>query len=67
VEQPNRVHTGVDNLTLVNQYIQWNGNYSMSAWGNPYAAMINGTGGYGFHPGVSREEQLVVFIDELFR
>ncbi len=67
MEEPNQVYTGVDDLSKVAQYIQWNANYSMSAWGNPYAEMLNGTGGYSFHPGVSRDETLLVFIDELFR
>ena len=61
------MYTGVDDLSKVAQYIEWNGNTSMSGWGNPYAAMINGTGGYSFHPGVTRDETLLVFIDELFR
>lgn len=61
------MHTGVDDLAKVAQYIEWNGNTSMSAWGNPYASKINGTGGYSFHPGVSKDETLYVFIDELFR
>lgn len=60
------VYTGVDNLTLVSKYIQWNNMTSMP-WGNPYASMINGTGGYSFHPGVTRDETLMIFIDEVFR
>lgn len=61
------MYTGVDDLSKVSQYIEWNGHINMSGWGNIYAGMINGTGGYSFHPGVTRDETLLVFIDELYR
>ena len=67
VEMPNRVHTGLDDIDLVGAFRQWNGNYNMSGWGSEFAAMINGTGGFMFHPRVSREERLTAFIDELYR
>lgn len=61
------VHTGVQNISQANQYIMWNGNYNMSKWNNSWAAAINGTGGYAFHPQVTKEEVLYVFIDEVYR
>ena len=39
----------------------------MTNWGTPYAGMINGTEGTLFHPGVSRNDTLYVFVDQLFR
>lgn len=61
------VYTGVGNLSNVSRYIQWNGHFNMSGWGDPYASQINGTGGYSFHPDISRDETLYVFINELSR
>ena len=52
------------------QFVVWNGNteiYPHGGWGSPYAKMINGTSGFEFHPGVSRHEDLTVFIIELYR
>lgn len=66
VEEPNMVYTGVNDSSLVSKYIQWN-NHTEMAWANHFAAMINGTGGFSFHPGITREERLEVFIDEIFR
>ena len=51
---------------LVASYIEWN-NHTKMDWDNPWAAMINGTGGYSFHAGVTRDDILMVFIDEIYR
>ncbi len=56
----------MNDSSLVSKYIQWN-NHTEMAWANQFAAMINGTGGFSFHPGITREERLEVFIDEIFR
>ena len=66
-EGPNIVHTGKGNLSKLAQFIEWNGRYKIAQWGTPAARMINGTGGFMFHPGVTREENLTAFISELFR
>ena len=67
MEQPNRVLTGVNDTKLVGQYLEWNNHTEMKGWGTRTARMINGTGGFLFHPGVTREENLTVFVDELYR
>lgn len=67
VEAPNRVLTGVNDTRLVGQYVEWNNQTEIKGWGTPEARMINGTGGFLFHPGVTREENLTVFVDELYR
>ena len=64
---PNTVYTGKGNLSRVAQFIEWNGQRNISGWGTPTARMINGTGGFMFHPGVTRDENLTAFISELFR
>ena len=67
MEEPNRVLTGVNDTRLVGQYLEWNNQTKIEGWGTPEARMINGTGGFLFHPGVTREENLTVFVDELYR
>ncbi len=66
-EVSNRVYTGVGNVSRVGQFIEWNGHTNISGWGTPLAREIRGTGGFLFHPGVSREENLTAFISELYR
>lgn len=67
IQGPNIVYTGKGNLSRVAQFIEWNGQRNISGWGTPTAQMINGTGGFMFHPGVTRDENLTAFISELFR
>ncbi len=59
--------TGVNDTRLVGQYLEWYNQTEIEGWGTPQARMINGTGGFLFHPGVTREENLTVFVDELYR
>ena len=66
-EGPNTIHTGKDNLDLVGQFIMWNNQTKIEKWGSPAAQQIRGTGGFMFHPGVTRGENLTAFISELFR
>ena len=64
------MYTGKDDINKVAEYVEWNGNfeiYENGGWGTPTAKMINGTGGYSFHPDMSRHENVTSFISELFR
>ena len=61
------VFTGKGNPANTARYIMWNEQTSVTKWGTPYAGMINGTEGTLFHPGVSRNDTLYVFVDQLFR
>ena len=67
IQGPNIVYTGKGNLSRVAQFKEWNGQTNISGWGTSTARMINGTGGFMFHPGVTRDENLTAFISELFR
>ena len=67
VEAPNRVYTGVSDVLKVGHYIEWNKQTSIAGWGTPTARKIQGTGGFMFHPGVTRTENLTSFISELYR
>ena len=59
--------TGVNDTRLVGQYVEWNNHTEIEGWGSHWARMINGTGGFLFHPGVTRDDNLTVFVDELYR
>ena len=61
------VYTGKGDTRSTARYIMWNKQTSMTKWGTPYAGMINGTEGTLFHPGVTRNDTLYVFVDQLFR
>ena len=67
MEKPNRVLTGVNDTRLVGQLLEWNNMTEIKGWGTPQARMINGTGGFLFHPGIARDENLTIFVDELYR
>ena len=59
--------TGVNDTRLVGQYVEWNNQTEIKGWGSWRARRISGTGGFLFHPGVTRHENLTVFVDELYR
>ena len=70
MEYGNQVHTGKDNISLIGQFIEWNGNfkiYEHGGWGSKAAKMINGTAGFIFPPGVKKDHNLTAFITELYR
>ena len=61
------VYTGKYDSRDTAQYLMWNGQFSISGWGTPYATMLNGTKALLFHPGIKHDEHLEVFVSELFR
>ena len=67
MESPNRVYTGANDTRRVAEFIQWDDHYNISGWGSHFAGEIRGTGGFMFHPGVTRNENLTAFINELYR
>jgi lysosome membrane protein 2 len=67
IASPNMVYTGRGANNLTARYLMYNGKTSINEWGTPFAAMINGTQGTLFHPGVDTSETLYVYVDELFR
>ncbi len=67
MEAPNRVFTGVGNISKVGEFVEWNNHTSIAGWNSTFAREIRGTGGFMFHPGVTREENLTSFISELYR
>lgn len=61
------MYTGVGDVMKVGQFIEWKGQTNISSWNSTIAREIRGTGGFLFHPGVTREENLTSFISELYR
>ncbi len=61
------IYTGKGNPDYTARFIMYNGLTGISGWGTPFAGMINGTEAIIFHPGVDRNDNLTLFVSELFR
>ncbi|KAJ8338943.1 hypothetical protein SKAU_G00357290 [Synaphobranchus kaupii] len=60
-------HTGEQNYMDYAKIHTWKGERKISWWASEESNMINGTDGSGFHPLVSKDEQLYVFTADLCR
>lgn len=66
--RPSIIHTGVDKIDLLGQFVQWDGNYrKMTIWPEETANYINGTEGLFFKPLLHEGEDLEAFVDDVFR
>ena len=63
------IHTGVNDITKIAQFIKWNGHYeNMDTWPNGDGAnAINGTEGLFFRPNLKKGDNLTAFIQDIQR
>lgn len=59
--------SGKDSIENVDQYVQWQGNSTLTVWASHTANTVTGTDATQFHPGVTKTDQLVVFVTDAFR
>ena len=67
---PSIIRTGVDDINLIGQFIQWDGHEGrLDTWKPPDSAcnMFNGTEGLFFHPNLKEGENLQAFVDDIQR
>ena len=68
---PSIIHTGVNDITKIAQFIRWNGHYKVTnTWPNgdeTGANAINGTEGLFFRPNLKEGDNLTAFIDDIQR
>eukprot|EP00013_Stygamoeba_regulata_P026779 CAMPEP_0177651490 /NCGR_PEP_ID=MMETSP0447-20121125/12581_1 /TAXON_ID=0 /ORGANISM="Stygamoeba regulata, Strain BSH-02190019" /LENGTH=502 /DNA_ID=CAMNT_0019154585 /DNA_START=43 /DNA_END=1551 /DNA_ORIENTATION=- len=64
---PDVYDMGERDIKDTRQYIKWKGVSDLSIWGSAEANHIKGTDGKCFHPHISRDEDLMVFEDDLNR
>ena len=67
---PSIIRTGVGDVTLTGQFVQWNGDEGrLNTWRPPDSAcnMLNGTEGIFFHSNLKEGENLVAFVDDIQR
>ena len=67
---PSIIRTGVGDVSLIGQFIQWNGHEGrLNTWRPPDSTcnMFSGTEGIFFHPNLKEGENLVAFVDDLQR
>ena len=67
---PSIIRTGVGDLTLIGQFVQWDGHEGrLDTWRPPDSTcnMINGTEGLFFHPNLKEGENLTAFTDDAQR
>jgi lysosome membrane protein 2 len=60
-------YTGKNDINQLGVYKKFEGKTSETCWGSPAANAIFGTDASGFYPGVSMQDLLPVFVDNLFR
>ncbi len=65
--RPSIIHTGVDKLDLIGQYVQWDGQTKLDIWPGSTANDINGTEGLFFRPLQHEGETLEAFVDDVVR
>ena len=65
--RPSIIHTGVDDVTLVGQFQQWDGLTKLNLWPGDSANDINGTEGLLFKPLLKEGDNLTVFVDDVAR
>ena len=64
----NTIHTGVKNISMLAQFLEWNGNEGyMDVWPSHEANRIHGTEGVFFKPNLRCGEDLVLFVGDLMR
>lgn len=61
------IYTGSDDIERIGQYIQWDGVTRLGIWPLEDANYINGTEGLFFHPYVTEDEVLQVFLQDTVR
>ena len=65
--RPSIIYTGVDNITLIGQFRQWNGLTNLGLWPGDSANEINGTEGLLVRPLLKEGDNLTVFVDDVAR
>lgn len=60
------VMTGTDDIKNLCQFVQWDGNMTLSIWKGS-ATKLHGTEGLFFHPLLDKEENLYAFVDDVKR
>ncbi|XP_030046438.1 lysosome membrane protein 2 [Microcaecilia unicolor] len=59
--------SGIDNYFDFARIVKWQGNETLHWWTSDTCNMINGTDGTSFHPLISKEETLYMFVSDLCR
>lgn len=64
----NTIHTGVANISMIAQFLEWNGHKEyLDAWPGHEANRIHGTEGIFFKPNLKCGDGLTLFIGDLMR
>ncbi|XP_053110828.1 lysosome membrane protein 2 isoform X2 [Hemicordylus capensis] len=61
------VLSGEKNYLDFTRIVEWNGKHSLDWWSSPTSNMINGTDGDTFHPLLSTDETIYVFVSDFCR
>ncbi|KAJ6657480.1 hypothetical protein lerEdw1_002415 [Lerista edwardsae] len=61
------MRSGEKNYMDFTRIVKWRGKETVNFWSTPYANMINGTDGTSFHPLLSTDEVLYVFVSDFCR
>ena len=62
------INTGESNISMVGQYIQWNGLRKLTIWEKDTDAnKIRGTEGFFFRPNLKEGDHLAAFVDDVMR
>lgn len=61
------VQTGKDDINNIGNIIVWQGQNSLTCWATQDANRIGGNFDNSFPPGVTKDEPLFLWVDQLFR
>lgn len=65
---PHTIHTGVNNISRVAEFLQWNGHtHQLDTWPGQQANLIRGTEGVFFRPNLKQGDELTLFVGHLRR
>ena len=67
VTKRSTVHSGVGNISMLGQYVEWEGYTELPWWGTVEANTLNGTEGLFFNPNMDKSKPLSIWTDDMFR
>ena len=59
--------TGKENIKDVDQFVEFNGNETLTCWNGEYANLVTGSDGTQFHPNIHKKDLLTAFVNTASR
>lgn len=63
----NVYNTGQSDISQINSFTEWQEKTELTFWNSPEANKVQGTDATQFHPDISEDDKLIVFVENAFR